>query len=57
MAETIILRTELRDGATVIAQLQAIEVAAAKLSAKPITISVNASVSQELSRLTKAQLT
>lgn len=57
MAETIILRTELRDGATVIAQLQAIEAAAAKLSAKPITISVNASVSQELSRLTKAQLT
>lgn len=57
MAETIILRTELRDGATVIAQLQAIDAAAAKLSAKPITISVNASVSQELSRLTKAQLT
>lgn len=56
MAETIVLRTELRDGATVLAQLSQIEAAAAKLSAKPITISINASVSQELSRMTKAQL-
>lgn len=56
MAETIVLRTELRDGATVLAQLGQIEAAAAKLSAKPITISINASVSQELSRMTKAQL-
>lgn len=40
MAETIVLRTELRDGATVLAQLNAIDVAAAKLSAKPISLGV-----------------
>lgn len=55
MAETIVLRTELRDGATVLAQLNAIDVAAAKLSAKPISLGIKPSELNALARLTNAQ--
>lgn len=55
MAETIVLRTELRDGATVLAQLNAIDVAAAKLAAKTISLGIKPSEFNSISRVVKAQ--
>lgn len=56
MAETIVLRTELRDGANVLAQLTQIDAKAKSLSAKPVTIEIKVTGAAGIENLTRQQL-
>ena len=56
MADTIVLRTELRDGANVLAQLTQIDAKAKSLSAKPVTIEIKVTGAAGIENLTRQQL-
>lgn len=56
MADTIVLRTELRDGASVLAQLTQIDAKAKSLSAKPVTIEIKVTGVAGTQNLTRQQL-
>lgn len=56
MADTIVLRTELRDGANVLAQLTQIDAKAKGLSAKPVTIEIKVTGAAGIENLTRQQL-
>lgn len=56
MADTIVLRTELRDGANVLAQLTQIDAKAKNLSAKPVTIEIKVTGAAGIENLTRQQL-
>lgn len=56
MADTIALRTELRDGANVLAQLTQIDAKAKSLSAKPVTIEIKVTGAAGIENLTRQQL-
>lgn len=56
MADTIVLRTELRDGANVLAQLTQIDAKAKSLSAKPVTIEIKVTGATGIENLTRQQL-
>lgn len=56
MADTIVLRTELRDGANVLAQLTQIDAKAKSLGAKPVTIEIKVTGAAGIEKLTRQQL-
>lgn len=56
MADTIVLRTELRDGANVLAQLTQIDAKAKSLGAKPVTIEIKVTGAAGIENLTRQQL-